>query len=183
MTDTVAHGPTLGTVDGLRLRARARAGVVKRSDRFWRLARLGMDVVLLVAAAVASNLASPAANVPSAVVLWPTLFVLIALTVLATHGSYSWRLLADLLDYLRSLVVAVGLATMTVVTLRVMLYAAPQHTAAETLRLAVFSAVYLAAGRIGLDLSRRHARRAGEAVPTLIIGAGNVGHMTAKRLL
>ena len=183
MTDTVAHGPTLGTVDGLRLRARARAGVVKRSDRFWRLARLGMDVVLLVAAAVASNLASPAANVPSAGVLWPTLFVLIALTVLATRGSYSRRLLADLLDDLRSLVVAVGLATMTVVTLRVMLYAAPQHTAAETLRLAVFSAVYLAAGRIGLDLSRRHARRAGEAVPTLIIGAGNVGHMTAKRLL
>jgi exopolysaccharide biosynthesis polyprenyl glycosylphosphotransferase len=72
---------------------------------------------------------------------------------------------------------------MIVVTLRVMLYAAPQHTAAETLRLAVFSAVYLAAGRIGLDLSRRHARRAGESVPTLIIGAGNVGHMAAKRLL
>ncbi|MHB8060579.1 MAG: sugar transferase, partial [Gaiellaceae bacterium] len=109
--------------------------------------------------------------------------VLIALTVLASRGSYSRRLLADLLDDLRSLVVAVGLATMTVVTLRVMLYAAPQHTAAETMRLAVFAAVYLAAGRVGLDLSRRHARRAGEAVPTLIIGAGNVGHMTAKRLL
>jgi exopolysaccharide biosynthesis polyprenyl glycosylphosphotransferase len=34
-----------------------------------------------------------------------------------------------------------------------------------------------------LDLSQKHARRAGEAVPTLIVGAGNVGHTTAKRLL
>ena len=182
MTDTVAHGP-LGTVDGLRLRARARAGVVKRSDRFWRLTRLGLDVVLLATAVVASNLASPAANVPSGGYLWPALFVLVALTVLVSRGTYSRRLMVDLLDDLRSLVVAVGLATMTVVTLRVMLYTAPQQTAAETLRLAVFAAVYLTAGRVGVDLSRRHARRAGEAVPTLIIGAGNVGHTTAKRLL
>ena len=183
MTETVARGSTIGTVDGLRLRARARAGVVKRSDRFWRLTRLGLDVVLLSAAAVVSNLASPAANVPSSGFLWPALFVLSALAVLASRSAYSRRLMTDLLDDMRTLVIAIGLATMIVVTLRVMLYAAPQHTAAETLRLAVFSAVYLTAGRIGLDLSRRHARRAGESVPTLIIGAGNVGHMAAKRLL
>jgi len=183
MTETVAHGSTLATVDGLRLRARARTGVVRRSDRFWRLTRLGLDVFLLGTAVVASNLASPAANVPSGGYLWPALFVLVALTVLASHGAYSRRLLVDLLDEMRSLIVAIGLATMAIVTLRVMLYAAPQQTAAETLRLAVFTAVYLAAGRVGLDLARTHARRAGEAVPTLIIGAGNVGHTTAKRLL
>lgn len=183
MTETVAHGSTLATVDGLRLRARARTGVVRRSDRFWRLTRLGLDVFLLGTAVVASNLASPAANVPSGGYLWPALFVLVALTVLASRGAYSRRLLVDLLDEMRSLIVAIGLATMAIVTLRVMLYAAPQQTAAETLRLAVFTAVYLAAGRVGLDLARTHARRAGEAVPTLIIGAGNVGHTTAKRLL
>ena len=183
MTDTVAHGSSLGTVDGLRLRARARTGVVRRSDRFWRLTRLGLDVVLLATATIASNLASPAANVPSGGYLWPTLFALVVLTVLASRGAYSRRLLVDLLDEARSLVVAVGLATMAIVTARVMLYATPQHAAAESLRLAVFASVYLAAGRIGLDLSRKHARRAGEAVPTLIIGAGNVGHTTAKRLL
>jgi exopolysaccharide biosynthesis polyprenyl glycosylphosphotransferase len=183
MTETVARGTTLGTVEGLKLRARAREGVVRRSDRFWRLTRLGLDFFLLAAAAVASNLASPAAKVPSAGYLWPALFVGVALAVLASRGAYSRHLMIDLLDDTRSLIVAIGLATMAVVTLRVMLYAAPQHTAAETLRLAVFAAVYLAAGRIGLDLSRTHARRAGEAVPTLIIGAGNVGHTTAKRLL
>ncbi len=183
MTETVAHGTPLGTVDGLRLRARARAGVVRRSERFWRLTRLGMDVFLLFTAAAVANLASPTAKVPSGGYLWPTLFVLVALAVIVSRGAYSRHLLVDLLDEMRSLVVAVGLATMAVVTLRVMLYAAPQQTAAETLRLAVFALVYLAAGRIGLDISQTHARRTGETVPTLIIGAGNVGHTTAKRLL
>jgi exopolysaccharide biosynthesis polyprenyl glycosylphosphotransferase len=183
MTETLARGPALGTVDGLRLRARARAGVVGRSDRFWRLTRLGLDIVLLGSAAVASNLASPAAHVPSGGYAWPSIFALVAIVVLVSRGAYARQLMVDLLDDMRSLVVAVGLATMAVVTLRVMFYAAPQHTAAETLRLAVFSAVYLAAGRIGLDLSQAHARRSGETVPTLIIGAGKVGHMAAKRLL
>src|SRR5664280_1019048 len=183
MTDTAFHPSALGTVDDLKLRARARAGVIGRSERFWRLTRLGLDVLLLSCAVVASNLASPAAKVPTGGFLWPSLFILVALTALVSRGAYSRHLMVDLLDELRSLVVAIGLATMAVVTLRVMLYSAPQHTAAETMRLAVFATVYLAAGRIGLDLSRRHARRAGEAVPTLIIGAGNVGHTTAKRLL
>ena len=98
MTETVARGTTLGTVDGLRLRARARAGVVRRSDRFWRLTRLGLDTFLLTAAAVASNLASPAAKVPSAGYLWPVLFVAVALAVLVSRGAYSRRLMVDLLD-------------------------------------------------------------------------------------
>ena len=91
--------------------------------------------------------------------------------------------MVDFLDDLRSLMVAVGLATMVVVTLRVMFYAAPSYTAAETLRLAVFAAVYLTAGRAGLDLTQSRARRSGDSVPTLIIGAGKVGHVAAQRLL
>jgi exopolysaccharide biosynthesis polyprenyl glycosylphosphotransferase len=183
MTETLAHGPALGTVDGLRLRARARAGVVGRNDHFWRLTPLGLDIVLLGSAVVASNLASPAAHVPSGGYAWPSIFALVVIVVLVSRGAYARQLMVDLLDDVRSLVVAVGLATMAVVTLRVMFYAAPQQTAAETLRLAVFTAVYLAVGKIGLDLSQAHARRSGETVPTLIIGAGKVGHMAAKRLL
>ena len=115
--------------------------------------------------------------------LWPLVFASTAIAVFVSRGAYSRRLIVDFLDDMRSLVVAVGLATMVVVTLRVMLYAAPQYTAAETLRLAVFAAVYLAAGRAGLDLAQTRARRSGDSVPTLIIGAGKVGHMAAKRLL
>jgi exopolysaccharide biosynthesis polyprenyl glycosylphosphotransferase len=183
MTETFARPSALGTVDGLRLHTRARAGVVGRSDRFWRLTRLGLDVFLLGAAISASNMASPAAHVHTAGLLWPVAFALAVIAVFVSHGAYSRRLIVDYLDDMRSLAVAVGLATMAVVTVRVMFYAAPQDTAPETLRLAVFAAVYLAAGRTGLDLAQKRARRSGESVPTLVIGAGTVGHTTAKRLL
>jgi exopolysaccharide biosynthesis polyprenyl glycosylphosphotransferase len=183
MTDTAFQPSRLGTVDDLKLRARARAGVVGRSDRFWRLTRLGLDAFLLGLAIIASNMASPAAHVHKSGALWPMVFAAAAMAVFASRGAYSRRLMVDFLDDVRSLVIAVGLATMVVVTLRVMFYAAPSYTAAETLRLAVFAGVYLAAGRAGLDLTQSRARRSGDSVPTLIIGAGKVGHVAAKRLL
>ena len=183
MTETVFHRPTLGTVEGLRLGARARVGTARRSDHYWRLTRFALDFFLLGSAIVVSELAAPAAHVRSGGYLWPSLFALVAISVFISRGAYAQRLQVDFLDDMRSLVVAVGLATMSVVTLRVLLYTAPADTAAETIRLAVFTTVYLTAGRIGLDLYQIHARRSGEAVPTLVIGAGNVGHTTAKRLL
>jgi exopolysaccharide biosynthesis polyprenyl glycosylphosphotransferase len=183
VTETVFHRPTLGTVEGLRLGARARVGTARRSDQYWRLTRFALDFFLLGSAIVVSELAAPAAHVRSGGYLWPSLFALVAISVFISRGAYAQRLQVDFLDDMRSLVVAVGLATMSVVTLRVLLYTAPADTAAETIRLAVFTTVYLTAGRIGLDLSQIHARRSGEAVPTLVIGAGNVGHTTAKRLL
>ena len=183
MTETVFHRPGVGTVEGLRLGARARAGTVRHSDLYWRLTRFALDIFLLGSAIVVSRLASPAAHVRAGGYLWPSLFAATALAVFVSRGAYARRLMVDLLEDMRSLVVAVGLATMLVVTVRVMLHTAPADMAAETLRLAVFTAVYLAAGRIGLDLAQTHARRSGEAVPTLVIGAGKVGHTTAKRLL
>ena len=183
MTEAIFRPSALGTVDDLRLRARARVGVVGHSDRFWRLTRLGLDVFLLGAAIAVSNMAFPAAHVHTGGLLWPLVFASTAIAVFVSRGAYSRRLIVDFLDDMRSLVIAVGLATMVVVTLRVMFYAAPQYTAAETLRLAVFAAVYLAAGRAGLDLAQTRARRSGDSVPTLVIGAGNVGHMAARRLL
>ena len=183
MTETVVHGPTLGTVEGLRLGARARAGTARRSERYWRLTRFALDVFLLASAVIASEIASPEAHVSSGGYLWPSLFALAAMAVFVSRGAYARRLLVDFIEDMRSLVVAVGLAMMWVVTLRVMFYAAPADTAAETIRLAVFAAVYLTAGRVGLDLAQTHARRSGDAVPTLVIGAGKVGHTTARRLL
>jgi exopolysaccharide biosynthesis polyprenyl glycosylphosphotransferase len=56
--------------------------------------------------------------------------------------------------------------------------------AGQTLRLLAFSAVYLAAGRVAFDWTQLMARRHGElARPTLIVGAGRVGALTATRLL
>ena len=184
MSEIVTRQPTLGTVEGLRLRARAEAGVVQRGDLFWRLTRLGLDAFLLAAAAVASDLASPAAHVNSWGYVWPAAFAAIVMSVSLSQRAYARHIRVDVLEDLRSVAVAVGLATMAVVTARVMIETAPQQTSAQAMRLTVFALVYLAAGRIGLDACQTQARKAGEAaIPTLIIGAGKIGRTTAKRLM
>jgi exopolysaccharide biosynthesis polyprenyl glycosylphosphotransferase len=56
--------------------------------------------------------------------------------------------------------------------------------ASGELSLAVAAAVLLGFGRVGLNLWHARLRRRGTAlVPTLIVGAGRVGQLTAKRLL
>jgi exopolysaccharide biosynthesis polyprenyl glycosylphosphotransferase len=183
MSESATHPPSLATLEGLRLKGRAQVGVVQRGDLFWRLTRSGLDVLLLAVAAVASDFASPHAHVSSWGYLWPTAFTLAVLAVLYSRGSYSRHIRVDMLDDLRSVAVAVLLATMAVVTARVMIEATPPQTAAQGMRLAVFALVYLTAGRVGLDICQTQARRSGEAVvPTLIVGAGKVGRTTAKRL-
>src|SRR5205807_285218 len=55
--------------------------------------------------------------------------------------------------------------------------------AGQSIRLWAFSAFYLSAGRIALDWAQLTARRQGDvAKPTLIVGAGRVGRLTARRL-
>ena len=51
------------------------------------------------------------------------------------------------------------------------------------MRLWAFALVFLGAGRVGITLDRRRALRRGETgFNTLIIGAGSVGHLIARRL-
>jgi hypothetical protein len=73
---------------------------------------------------------------------------------------------------------------MGVLTLRILLPGSVHDLAPQSLRLFAFSAVYLAAGRIAFDWTQLMARRHGDlAKPTLIIGAGRIGALTASRLL
>ncbi len=183
MTETVIPGPPIGTVEGLRLRTRAGAGVARRSEGFWGRARFAADVVLLASAVTASIAAFPTVSAGVSNVFWGSLFAACVLGMLIIRGAYAPRFVVDFLEDAQSLLIAIVIATMTIVTLRVMLYTAPEDIAAEAFRLAVFGGVYLLCGRASLDLAQSRARRAGETVPTLIIGAGNVGHTTAKRLL
>jgi exopolysaccharide biosynthesis polyprenyl glycosylphosphotransferase len=72
---------------------------------------------------------------------------------------------------------------MAVVMLRGLLAADPA-AADQGLRLGAFAAVYLIGGRTLLTWSELTARRRGETLrPTLIVGAGHVGRLAAKRLL
>jgi exopolysaccharide biosynthesis polyprenyl glycosylphosphotransferase len=58
------------------------------------------------------------------------------------------------------------------------------HLVGQTVRLWAFSAVYLTAGRVSFAWAIAGARRHDRAVaPTLIVGAGRIGRLTARRLL
>jgi exopolysaccharide biosynthesis polyprenyl glycosylphosphotransferase len=99
------------------------------------------------------------------------------------RGGYRSRLQLQVLDDLRVIVVSTSLAATAVISVRVVV-ADDSWVAAETIRLWLFSTAYLAAGRAGLFWAQRRARRLGEAGrPTLIVGAGRIGQLTATRLV
>jgi exopolysaccharide biosynthesis polyprenyl glycosylphosphotransferase len=111
------------------------------------------------------------------------LFGVLVLAVFAARGMYRPRLRAELLEDLRGVVAATALAAMAVLTLRA-LVGEPADLAAQAIRPWAFATVYLAAGRVALHWSQTQARRHGEALtPTLIVGAGRIGRLAARRLL
>ncbi len=148
----------------------------------WSLARLGLDGGMLLAAALASSLGSRAAGVDAAPVGWLALFGVLVVAAFAVRGMYRPRLRADILDDLRDVVTSTSLAAMAVLTLRA-LTTEPVDLSAQSLRPWAFATVYLAAGRVALHWSQVQARRHGESLrPTLIVGAGRIGRLMAKRL-
>ena len=71
---------------------------------------------------------------------------------------------------------------MIILSVRVVVHDDP-WVAAQTARIWAFATVYLLAGRVVLSWGELRARRRGESVrPTLVVGAGHVGRLTAKRL-
>jgi len=161
-----------------------RQELVLRGDRFWSRARVGLDFVLLAAAAVVADLTSPQVKTFAGTVLWPALFAAIVLSLSYLRGTYARRVQLDTLDDLRATGSVLAVATSVVVTLRVLLDSAPESAAAHSVRLGIFAAGSIACGRVVLNLWQSQTRRRGKAlVPTLIVGAGHIGRTTAKRLV
>jgi exopolysaccharide biosynthesis polyprenyl glycosylphosphotransferase len=166
---------------GRREHLAARLGL--RPDSAWAVARFLLDLAMLGAAAVASALGSGAARVEVAPIGWVGLFAVLVLAAFAARGMYRPRIRAELLEDLRGVVAATSLAAMAVLTLRE-LVTDPPDLAAQVIRPWAFATVYLAAGRVAVHWSQSQSRRHGEALrPTLIVGAGRVGRLTARRLL
>jgi exopolysaccharide biosynthesis polyprenyl glycosylphosphotransferase len=175
--------PAVGSFETLRRRSHGVAGVHFRPGTAWSIARFSLDGSMLVIAAIAAKLGSQSAGVPSPPAVWPVLFGLAVLALCTVRGMYGSRLRAELLEELRIVVTATSLAAMAVLTMRE-LVAPPADLAAQTIRTWGFATAYLAAGRVALHWSRSQAYRHGESLrPTLIIGAGKVGRLTAMRLL
>jgi exopolysaccharide biosynthesis polyprenyl glycosylphosphotransferase len=175
--------PALGTLGNLRRRAHGTTGIGFRPGTAWSLARFSLDASMLVIAAMAAKLGADSAGVPSPPGVWLVLFGVFVLGLFAARGMYGSRLRTEMLETLRIVVTATSLAAMAVLSLRA-LVGAPPDLAAQTIRTWAFATAYLAAGRIALHWSRSQAYRHGESLrPTLIIGAGKVGRLTARRLL
>jgi exopolysaccharide biosynthesis polyprenyl glycosylphosphotransferase len=165
------------------LRRRAAAGRRLHSASFWAFASLSLDCVMLASAAGATALGAHHSNLPRTSTLWLGAFSLLVLGAARVRGMYAPRLRLDVLDDLRGVITVTSLAAMIVLSMRV-LFAQDDGLAAEVLRPWVFATVYLGAGRTALSWAQSRARATGELVrPTLIVGAGRVGRLMARRLL
>jgi exopolysaccharide biosynthesis polyprenyl glycosylphosphotransferase len=147
-----------------------------------RMARpLLVDVAMLTVAGLATQLASHLAGYPKPPVSWVMFFGLLVVVMLGIRGLYSQRLRSNLLDEIRQIVSATAIATMAVISLRVIIADDP-HTSGQTAQAWILAALFLSVGRTGLFLSRARAIARGEGRSTLIVGAGKVGHLVARRL-
>jgi exopolysaccharide biosynthesis polyprenyl glycosylphosphotransferase len=167
----------------LRRRAQGLTGIGARPGRAWSVARFSLDTAMLITAGVATTLGSSAVNVPAPSPFWLAVFAAFVLAFCGGRGMYRSRLHYELLEDLRVVLIATSLAAMVVLSLRELI-SAPPDLSAQVIRTWAFATVYVAAGRVALHWSRTQAYRHGESVrPTLIIGAGRIGRLAAKRLL
>ena len=154
-----------------------------RASASWRRARVGVDVAMLVAALLVASLGFPAARLDQVSEWWLVLFAVLVIGISFFRGAYDWRVRVQPIDDCWSVVVTTALAAMTVLSLRVV-FGEESAVAGQTLGLFAVSALYVAGGRVALDCAQARGRREGDLVkPTLIVGAGNVGNLVARRLL
>jgi exopolysaccharide biosynthesis polyprenyl glycosylphosphotransferase len=149
------------------------------SSRLWPVA---LDAAILILAAVATRLLSLLIGKPTPPVIWDASFVVLVLTGFGLRGVYNARLRPNLLDDCRTIVSATAVATMALISVRVTLTDDIQ-IASQTALLWIMSVACLTTGRVGIFSARARAIRDGRGKATLIVGAGKVGHLVARRLM
>jgi exopolysaccharide biosynthesis polyprenyl glycosylphosphotransferase len=150
----------------------------------WTRTVVALDATMLVAAALAADLGARAAGVPRVPFAWLLVFPVALLISLNVRSFHTLRIRVQVLDDVRGIVTTSALVAMAVLAARLLVNDRSDDVAAQMLRLWAFSAIYLSSGRVALDWAQVRARRTGEAGrPTLIIGAGRVGRLAARRLL
>ena len=140
-----------------------------------------LDALILVAALLLAEV-TPPSRIPQVPIPWLTLFLVLALALCYARRASTLRYRVDLLDEARGLILGTTLAAMAVLSVRVLVTDDPS-AAAQTARMWAFAAACLTIVHVALGSSEVRARRRGErARPTLIVGAGDVGRLIAKRL-
>jgi exopolysaccharide biosynthesis polyprenyl glycosylphosphotransferase len=140
-------------------------------------------MTMLLLAAGATALGGEVTGTGSPSIGWTIVFVAAALVAYLTRSLYAERLRLRPLDDVRRLLVATALTGTVVVTAQIVVDGSIP-AAYGLLRLCGFACAYVAIGRIALYWSHGRARAEGDFVrPTLIVGAGRIGAVVAKRLL
>src|SRR4051794_12940144 len=172
-----ASGPT-----ATRARAsaeRAHLGALMSRRRRLAVAIAATDVCALVLAAIVSAVGATAADLPFAPVGWAALYVALVVAFTATRGGYRFRLEDAPFDQLGHVLTSATVCATIVLAARVV--TGPGNTVGgETIRLWGLSCGFLVCTRFAGAVARQHARRRG--LNTLIVGAGSVGQIVAKRL-
>jgi exopolysaccharide biosynthesis polyprenyl glycosylphosphotransferase len=141
-----------------------------------------IDVTALGLAVVTAAVTADLAAVPTEVSSLAG-FAVITLALLAARGLYSVRTGIHLLDVARTVIAATATAAMTVVFARVLL-GAESEAASQAVREWFFATVFLIGGRAAVRRSEAKLCANGQGGRrTLIVGAGRVGHVLARRLL
>jgi exopolysaccharide biosynthesis polyprenyl glycosylphosphotransferase len=167
----VAHPPV-----ALPAAAKRRHSRVAEWDLLVDGSMLALTTLALLAGASIPGLAADASP-------WSLAFPAVAFAALALVGLYRVRLGTRYLDDLPRIFAATAIAAMSVTFVQVLLVEAPD-AATEMVRAWVLATALVLAGRGGMGIAERRARIHGTAgSPTLIVGAGRVGRLIARRLI
>jgi exopolysaccharide biosynthesis polyprenyl glycosylphosphotransferase len=163
--------------------AEPRAAARRSGDLPWVRACLTVDVLMLAGAVATAELGAARAGVAPLSSLWMIAFPVLVIGVMWSRRMYAPRFSLRVVDDLRAVALSTTVAAMALVTLRALVDADPAGAADQAARLWAYATVLVVGGRALLFSSEIGARRRAETLaPTLIVGAGVVGRLTAKRL-
>jgi exopolysaccharide biosynthesis polyprenyl glycosylphosphotransferase len=159
----------------------ARLSVHDQRRRSWLQVSLATDAAMFAAAVVLVHV-DYRGSAPMSL-RWALVLGLLTLGTLYRQGLYRPPLQIRILDTTGAIVTATGVAAAVTISLGVIL--TDSVTIAEqSVHLWVLTAALLTAGRAVFAVNERQGRRAGtDGSPTLIVGAGRVGQLLAKRLV
>jgi exopolysaccharide biosynthesis polyprenyl glycosylphosphotransferase len=164
--------------------AARRPGLRGTLARHPELVKIGMDATMLALGILTATLASLAAHIPVAPLPVLILYPLVILGLFKVRRIYAPRLRVEMLDDLRQILALTALSAMAIVSVRALANDDEPYLTPQSIRLWLFTALFLSLGHLGRSWLQRQAWMHGEAArPTLIIGAGTVGRRVAKRLL
>ncbi|MDQ3758438.1 MAG: sugar transferase [Actinomycetota bacterium] len=141
-----------------------------------------LDVMMLLLAVAAAQVGARLGDATPTPIGWAAGFVAGVILALAVGGAYRPRFALRFLDDARSILGATAIVAMSITFLRLPGGDDPS-IASQGARMWLFGVCYLLGGRAAYAHVRARARRTGAGgAPTLIVGAGVVGQMVAKRL-